>query len=259
VRALVTGANRGLGEVVATRLVRDGANALLLDVDPHVRATAERLATLRTGAVVEGVVGDVADEETCEHLFETVKVVLGGIDVLVNIAGIGGPADSATEVSVADFRRVLDVNLVGTFLTSRAAARMMIEQGTGGCIINTSSIFAQQGFAYASPYCASKAGVALLTQSMALELAPYDIRVNAIAPGNMATEMHSRRRHGDHVRRASRACSKVGPARTPRYRRRHRWLCGVARVRGQLLRNRTDDWSQRWRLLLLVPLRKAVH
>jgi NAD(P)-dependent dehydrogenase (short-subunit alcohol dehydrogenase family) len=190
VRVIVTGANRGLGEVVATRLVRDGANALLLDVDPHVRATAERLATLRTGAVVEGVVGDVADEETCEHLFETAKVVLGGIDVLVNIAGIGGPTDSATEVSVADFRRVLDVNLVGTFLTSRAAARMMVEQGTGGCIINTSSIFAQQGFAHASPYCASKAGVALLTQSMALELAPYDIRVNAIAPGNMATEMH---------------------------------------------------------------------
>jgi NAD(P)-dependent dehydrogenase (short-subunit alcohol dehydrogenase family) len=187
---LVTGANRGLGEAVAARLVRDGADAVLLDVDPGIEATAARLASLRVGAMVAGVAGDVADEEICERAFQMAGDVLGGLDVVVNIAGIGGPTATVVDTAVADFRRTLEVNLVGTFLSSRAGASMMISQGTGGCIINTSSLFAQQGVARGAAYCASKAGVSLLTQSLALELAPHGIRVNAVAPGNMATEMH---------------------------------------------------------------------
>jgi NAD(P)-dependent dehydrogenase (short-subunit alcohol dehydrogenase family) len=190
VRALVTGANRGLGEAVAVRLIRDGADVFMFDVDPRIEATAARLASLRAGAVVVGVSGDVADEAACERAFRSAADQLGGLDVVVNLAGIGGPTATVVDTEVADFRRTLEVNLVGTFLSSRAGASMMIRQGTGGCIVNTSSIFAQQGVARGAAYCASKAGVSLLTQSLALELAPHGIRVNTVAPGNMATEMH---------------------------------------------------------------------
>lgn len=189
-RALVTGANRGLGEAVAARLVRDGADVVLFDVDHGIEATAARLASLRVGAMVAGLAGDVADEAICEGVFQSAADLLGGLDVVVNIAGIGGPTAAVVDTVVADFRHTLEVNLVGAFLFSRAGASMMIRQGTGGCIINTSSIFAQQGVARGAAYCASKAGVSLLTQSLALELAPHGIRVNSVAPGNMATEMH---------------------------------------------------------------------
>jgi NAD(P)-dependent dehydrogenase (short-subunit alcohol dehydrogenase family) len=189
-RALITGANRGLGEAVAARLIRDGADAILLDVDPAIEETAARLALGREGAVIAGVAGSVADEAICERAFHMAADLLGGLDVVVNIAGIGGPTSMVVDTAVADFRHTLEVNLVGTFLFSRAGASMMIGQGTGGCIINTSSIFAQQAVVRGAPYCASKAGVSLLTQTLALELAPHGIRVNAIAPGNMATEMH---------------------------------------------------------------------
>jgi NAD(P)-dependent dehydrogenase (short-subunit alcohol dehydrogenase family) len=115
---------------------------------------------------------------------------IGGVDVLVNNAGIGGPDTDIADTSLAEFRRVLDVNLTGTFLMCRAAATVMIGQGSGGVIVNVGSVFGQQGVAGGAGYCASKAGVALLTHSLALELAPYGIRANTIAPGNMATEMH---------------------------------------------------------------------
>ncbi|MBI2238747.1 MAG: SDR family oxidoreductase, partial [Actinobacteria bacterium] len=115
---------------------------------------------------------------------------LGGLDLLVNNAGIGGPTADLVDAAVADLRRVLDVNLLGAMLVARAAVRAMIAQGSGGCIVNIGSFFGQQGVAGAAAYCASKAGVALLTHSLALEVAPHGIRVNTIAPGNMDTEMH---------------------------------------------------------------------
>jgi len=190
VRALVTGAARGLGEAVAARLVGDGADVVLLDVAPEVTATAERLAALRPGARVRAVVADVADEESVERGVSEALEWLGGIDVLVNNAGVGGPTSAVVDTPVADIRRVLEVNLLGPFLVTRRAARAMIEQGTGGLVVNLGSIFGQQGVAGGAAYCASKGGVALFTHSLALELAPYGIRVNTIAPGNMATEMH---------------------------------------------------------------------
>ena len=131
-RALVTGANRGLGEGVARRLVIDGHDVVLMDLDDTVRQKATELVKPYPGTVVEGFAGDVADEATCERLFARVAELLGGLDVLVNIAGIGGPSTTVAETTVAEFRRTLEVNLVGTFLTSRAAANLMIAQGTGG-------------------------------------------------------------------------------------------------------------------------------
>ncbi len=208
-RAIVTGAARGLGAAIAGRLARDGADVVLLDVSADVMATAQRLAGdvggeadlggiadgqvavgVADGQVAVGLVADVSDEMASAAAVDRAVSAIDGVDVLVNNAGIGGPDTDVTGTSLAEFRRVLDVNLTGTFLMCRAAAAVMIGQGSGGAIVNMGSVFGQQGVAGGAGYCASKAGVALLTHSLALELAPHGIRVNTIAPGNMATEMH---------------------------------------------------------------------
>ena len=194
-RAIVTGAARGLGAAIAGRLARDGADVVLLDVSADVTATAERLgstgdAKARPGQVALGLVADVSDERACAAAVDQAVSAIGGVDVLVNNAGIGGPDTDVTGTSLTEFRRVLDVNLTGTFLMCRAVAKVMIGQGSGGAIVNLGSVFGQQGVAGGAGYCASKAAVALLTHSLALELAPRGIRANTIAPGNMATEMH---------------------------------------------------------------------
>jgi NAD(P)-dependent dehydrogenase (short-subunit alcohol dehydrogenase family) len=190
VRAVVTGAARGLGEAISARLAADGAAVALVDIRPEVTAAAERIASAGRARPVIGVVADVADEAACEAAIAQAAHALGGIDALVNNAGIGGPATSVVDTGYADFWDVVRVNLGSAFLGSRAAARVMIGQQTGGAIVNLGSIFGQQGVAGGAGYCASKAAIALLTQSLALELAPHRIRVNTIAPGNMATEMH---------------------------------------------------------------------
>ena len=174
-RALVTGGGRGLGSAVAERLRRDGGRTAAVDI--------------QAGPGVD-LVGDVSDEQFAGEAVAFATGQLGGLDLLVNNAGIGGPSTAAVDIDPAAFRRVLEVNLVGSFLMARAAARCMVEQGSGGAIVNLGSIFGQQGVAGGAAYCASKGGVALLTHSLALELAPYGIRVNTIAPGHMATEMH---------------------------------------------------------------------
>jgi len=189
-RAVVTGAARGLGEAIAARLAANGASVALIDINPEVIPTAERISSTPTPGEVIGIVADVADEVDCEAAIAQAATALGGIDALVNNAGIGGPDTRVVDTAFADFWQVVHVNLGSAFLGSRAAARRMIEQQTGGAIVNLGSIFGQQGVAGGAGYCASKAAVALLTQSLALELAPHGIRVNTIAPGNMATEMH---------------------------------------------------------------------
>jgi NAD(P)-dependent dehydrogenase (short-subunit alcohol dehydrogenase family) len=188
-RAIVTGAARGLGAGVAARLARDGASVVLVDVLPEVIDTAKSLQQPGDTAIVSGIIADVSDEKACEMAISEALHLLGGVDALVNNAGIGGPDTTGIDTSLPQFWRVLEVNLIGTFLAARAAAKAMIEQGTGGAVVNVGSIFGQQGVPCGAAYCASKAGVALLTHSLALELARHGIRVNTIAPGNMATEM----------------------------------------------------------------------
>ncbi len=189
-RALVTGGARGLGEAVGARLVRDGGDVALVDVASEVMATAERVAGVRPDAVVVPLVADVSDERFVEGAVAQAVERLGGLDLLVNNAGIGGSTSELVETTVADIRRVLEVNLLGAFFVARAVAQVMVAQGTGGSIVNIGSILGQQGVAGAAAYCASKAGIALLTHCLALELAPHGIRVNTIAPGNMSTEMN---------------------------------------------------------------------
>jgi NAD(P)-dependent dehydrogenase (short-subunit alcohol dehydrogenase family) len=189
-RAIITGAAQGLGAAIAERLVCDGANAILLDLKPEVSETAARIASTRAGSQVLPLVSDVSEESSCRRAAEMAVERLGGIDALVNNAGIGGPSADLVDTELADFLRVLDANLVGSFLMAREAGRVMIRQGSGGAIVNLSSMFGQRGEPGGCAYCASKGGVILLTDCLALELAPHGIRVNSVAPGHMATEMH---------------------------------------------------------------------
>jgi len=188
--AIVTGAARGLGEAVAERLVRDGANVLVIDIAPAVRQTAERLEAVREGSVVSPLEGDVAEAAFAELAVDEAQSRLGPLEILVNCAGVGGPNTELIDTSVDELRPVIEVNLLGSMYMARAAARGMVRNGTQGVIINIGSIFGQQGAAGAAPYSASKGGVALLTHALALELAPHGIRVNTVSPGYMETEMH---------------------------------------------------------------------
>lgn len=189
--ALVTGAAAGLGEGIAGRLAADGWSVALLDVSPDVVATAERLAAeldLEGGRLLP-IVADVADAVAVNDAFAAVVGMLGGLELVVANAGIGGPSDELADLREADWDHVLAVNLRGVFLTCRAAARVMREARSGS-IVTISSLFGRDPVPRGAAYCASKAGVEALTRSLALELAPYGVRANVISPGNMATEMH---------------------------------------------------------------------
>ena len=188
-RAIVTGAARGLGEGIAGRLVADGWSVAIVDRDRGVHATAARLAPAGGGGEAIAVEGDVSDAGWVAREVPALIARLGGLELLVNNAGIGGPSTSVIDTPVEEFRRVLEVNLGGAFLMAQACAPTMVAAGRGS-IVNLGSIFGQQGVANGAGYCASKGGVTLLTHSLALELAPYGVRVNTIAPGNMLTEMH---------------------------------------------------------------------
>lgn len=192
--ALVTGAARGLGERIAARLVRDGWSVALVDVQGSVLATAAALAGGRgeeggDGRVI-GIVADVSDPADVERAVRAATDALGPLDLLVNNAGIGGSVADLVDTQIEEIRRVLDVNLLGTIFVAREVARGWVAAGRAGCIVNTGSIFGQQGVAGGVAYGASKGGVATVTGALAAELGPHGIRVNTISPGNMATEMH---------------------------------------------------------------------
>lgn len=179
--ALVTGAAHGLGQSIAKRLITDGWSVAAADLEPMTFDEANSIACTVDVSSRDDVASYVA--AALEHF--------GRIDAVVNNAGIGGPGVSALHLDPVDFMRVVEVNLLGTFLVSVAAAAVMIDAGRGGRIVNIGSLFGQQAVAEGAPYCASKGGVTSLSQSLALELAPHAITVNTIAPGNMWTRMHA--------------------------------------------------------------------
>jgi NAD(P)-dependent dehydrogenase (short-subunit alcohol dehydrogenase family) len=171
--ALVTGAGSGLGATIARRLAQDGYRLVVVDTDVS-NVKAEFNSVPRTIAYKT----DITKEAAVEAMLDALGAVP---DILVNNAGIVrfGPL---LEHSVEDFRKVIDVNLTGTFIMSRAMGRRMIERGSGS-IVNITSLNAVAPSPDAGAYPASKAAVALLTQHFALVLGPHGIRVNAVAPG----------------------------------------------------------------------------
>lgn len=184
--AIVTGAGSGIGREIALAYAREGAQVVIADVNQSgARETAAQLASEAITSLAVGV--DVSDHTQVDALADTVIRSFGRIDILFNVAGIVIPR-LLVETSVEDWDRTLDVNLKGTFLCMRAVAKQMLKQGSGS-IINTTSVLGQNARANRSAYCASKAGIILLTQSAALELGPHGIRVNAIAPGSIETPL----------------------------------------------------------------------
>jgi NAD(P)-dependent dehydrogenase (short-subunit alcohol dehydrogenase family) len=186
--AIVTGAARGIGRAIAERFIAEGAKVMLCDVSERDGAAAA--AALGSSArFTRCDVGDAADARSL--VAETVKA-FGAVDIVVNNAGVVHAADFL-DLKEEDFDRVMRVNMKGVFLVGQAAARQMVEQvkagGKPGAIVNLSSTSAVVVIANQVPYAASKGAVGQLTRVMALALAPHGIRVNAIGPGSIMTEI----------------------------------------------------------------------
>ncbi|MBI2912708.1 MAG: SDR family oxidoreductase [Chloroflexi bacterium] len=186
--ALITGAGRGIGQGIALRFANEGAKLALVDIEAsYLEDTASKLR--QTKAEFESYQGDVSVTTDVERFFGQAIERFGRIDVCVNNAGIGNPPLPLAQMTDEGFDRTIAVNLRGVFLCMRAAAQQMIKQGQGGRIISVSSQAGKTGFALLGPYCATKAGVILLTQAMAKELGPHKITVNAICPGTIDTPL----------------------------------------------------------------------
>ena len=181
--AIVTGASRGIGHACAARLLREGARVMLVDVRPE---GAEAAAAL--GEAARFFCADVSQKSDVDAMLAATLDAFGQVDILVNNAGVTHAADFL-DLSEEDFDRVLRINLKSMFLCSQAVARAMVKRGQGGCIVNMSSVNAELAIPNQIPYVVSKGGVNQLTRVAALGLAQHGIRVNAIGPGTILTEL----------------------------------------------------------------------
>ena len=189
-RALVTGGNSGIGEGIVLELAAHGACVAINHVADSSRAEALVAAIEAGGGRAVAVHGDVTSEDDVRRNFADAARAFGGrVDLLVNNAGIEKPF-ALTEMRLAEWQRVIDVNLTGAFLCAREAARGMLADELRGAIVNITSVHEQIPWKQYSHYCASKAGEKLFAQSIARELAPHGIRVLNVAPGAIATPIN---------------------------------------------------------------------
>lgn len=186
--ALITGGGSGIGRATAAALAGAGASVAVLDIDPaRANVAADEIAA--GGRTASAHPADVTDEASVDHAVQAAADRHGGIDILVNSAGIG-IRRAATELALAEWDKVVAVNLTGVFLCSRAAARQMMRRG-GGAIVNLASImgFSGGGIYPNVSYQATKGAVVNMTRALAVEWAPAGIRVNAVAPTWVRTNL----------------------------------------------------------------------
>lgn len=176
-RVIVTAGASGIGRAISDLLIARGARVHICDVSDEFIA-AFRAAHPQAGATK----ADVAAEADVERLFAQARATLDGLDALINNAGVAGPTGGVEEIAPTDWRRTLDVCLTGQFLCAHHAVPLLKAAG-GGAIVNMSSAAGKHGYAFRTPYSAAKFGVIGFTQSLAKELGPANIRVNAILPG----------------------------------------------------------------------------
>jgi len=188
--AIITGGGRGIGYAITRRFLEEGARVVIADIDNE--AGAQAADELKVFGEVRFVECDVGERLDVRNLLAATVDAFGDVDVLVNNAAILAKG-AFLDLDEADFDRVLRVNLKGAFLCSQAVARHMVERveagATPGAIVNMSSVNAVFAIADQVPYSVSKGGISQLTKVTALALAPYGIRVNAIGPGSISTEM----------------------------------------------------------------------
>jgi glucose 1-dehydrogenase len=183
---VITGAARGIGKACAERFLKDGAKVVISDVDAgHLSQTASELGRPDDLRAVEA---DVAKRADIDRLVATAVKEFGRLDVMVNNAGVARNQDFL-EISESDFDEIIGINLKGAFFGVQAAARQMIAQGGGGVIVNMSSVNALLAIPSLATYAISKGGMKQLTSVAAVALAPHRIRVVAVGPGTILTDM----------------------------------------------------------------------
>ena len=199
--AIVTGSSRGIGESIALEFAKSGYNVVINSrSDADLRKTKDEiLRDVKESVKVIHFTGDISQEQVCLDLLDVAEQELGNIDVLVNNAGINGPEKNTADITSVEWDEVLDINLKGSFLCSREAVKRMLNYTKDKnsntklskfSIINISSVHQTTPLPLAVPYAASKGGMDMLTKTMALEVADKGIRINAIAPGAIATMMN---------------------------------------------------------------------
>ena len=186
--AIVTGAAGGIGRAIAMRFAAEGARVAVVDVREVESYETVRLIEAAGGQAL-AVRTDVTDSAQVQAMVDSIVQHWGGIDILVNDAGIC-PFEEFLDMHEALWDQVLDVNLKGYFLVSQAVARAMVERGAKGRIIAVSSISADFGGSQQAHYCASKAGINLLVKSMAISLGQHGITCNAVLPGTIETDIN---------------------------------------------------------------------
>jgi len=184
--AIVTGGASGIGEGAARMLAKRGAAVVIFDRDgERAPMVAQQIAT--AGGRAEHVVGDVTDPIACDSVVRRAGEKFGRLDILVNNAG-GGSLGPTHELTLEKWQWMIDINLTGTFLMSRAALQVMLPQG-GGVMVNVASVHGHVGFPNHAGYTAAKAGIVNLTRSLAVEYGTRNIRVNAVCPGVIMTPL----------------------------------------------------------------------
>jgi gluconate 5-dehydrogenase len=186
--AIITGGSKGLGFAMAAGLASAGASIMLVNRNAEEGASAAKVLNQDFGTIVTSFAADITKAEQTEAMAQKAIDIFGKIDILINSAGINirGAID---EVTPADFNKVMEVNVNGTWLCCRAVTPHMKKNGSGK-IINLASTLGLVGLANRTPYTASKGAVVQMTRALALELAPFNINVNAICPGPFLTEMN---------------------------------------------------------------------
>jgi NAD(P)-dependent dehydrogenase (short-subunit alcohol dehydrogenase family) len=183
--AVVTGGARGIGLAIAKALAREGAGVAVADINLEGARTVAASLGGRSRSLALEV--DVADPKSVAAMIAATLQAFGKLDILINNAGVGGNTPFL-ETTLDEWNRIIGINLTGAFMVAQAAAREMVKAG-GGKIVNIASLSGQRGGDGRAAYGSAKAGLELLTKVMAVELAPYNINVNNIAPGAIETEM----------------------------------------------------------------------